>query len=427
MRIPREKLAPTPALLVSTSVTAMQLSIVSTTMPSIIGELGGLTLYSWAFAAYLLTSTTSMPIYGKLSDLYGRKPIFMISMGIFLLGSLLCGLATSMEQLIVFRAVQGLGAAGINPIVLTIAGDLFSLEERARIQSVLSTMWAVGAVLGPLVGSLIVSVTTWRWVFWMDLPIGLVVTAILATSFHEQVVAKRHQIDYLGAALLTGGITALLLALVEGGQSGFDTLLVLGLLAGAAVLLTLFVWVESRAPEPIVPLNLLRHRLLGLTSLGGLLVGACMYSNASYLPLFVQGGQGGSPRDVAWVTGTMSVLWTIGTVFGGQLLIRKGFRATVIAGMVITSLGALLLTQLALDTPLPVVVASGVVVSIGLGFTTIAQTVASQTAVTWEQRGVATALQQFFRASGRLGRVSESLILWPQGVSTWNAYLRVPY
>jgi MFS family permease len=321
-------------------------------------------------------------------------------MGIFLVGSLLCGLATSIEQLIAFRAVQGLGAAGVHPVVQTIAGDIFSLQERARIQSVMSTVWAVGAVLGPVLGSIIVSVTTWRWVFWINIPISLLAALVLAVSFHERVEKQRHQLDYLGAGILTAGIAALLLALVEGGQSGFGSPLVLGLLLGAGLLLALFLWVETQAPEPIVPLGLLRHRLLGLTSLGGLLVGGCMYSNSSFVPLFVQGAQGRTPLDVAWVMGSMSVVWTVGTVFGGQMLIRSGIRASVIGGMAVTSVGAVLLARLSLDTPFLAVVASAVVVSLGLGWTSIAHVVAVQTAVNWEQRGVATALQQFFRAIG---------------------------
>jgi len=400
MRIPRDKLAPTLAILLATFVTAMQYAIVATTMPSIVGELGGLTLYSWAFAAFLLTSTTTVPLYGKLSDIYGRKPIFMVSMGIFLVGSLLCGLATSIEQLIAFRAVQGLGAAGVHPVVLTIAGDIFSLQERARMQSVMSTVWAVGAVLGPVLGSIIVSVTTWRWVFWINIPISLLAVLVLAVSFRERLAKQRHQLDYLGAAVLTAGIAALLLALVEGGQSGFASPHVLGLLLGAGGLLALFLWVETRAAEPIVPLGLLRHRLLGLTSLGGLLVGGCMYCNSAFIPLFVQGAQGRTPLDVAVTMGSMSVLWTVGTVFGGQILLRSGVRASVIGGMVVTIVGAVLLTRLALDTPFLVVVGSAIVVNIGLGWTSIAYVVAVQTAVSWEQRGVATALQQFFRAIG---------------------------
>src|ERR687886_872524 len=220
MRIPREKLAPTIAVLVAIFVAAMDISIMSTVMPSIVGQLGGLPLYSWTIAAYLLTSTTTVPLYGKLADTFGRKPMFVVGTGLFVVGSLLCGLASSMEQLIAFRALQGLGAGGILPITITIAGDLFQGEDRARIQGLISSVWGVAAILGPLVGSFIVLQTTWRWAFWLNVPVGFVTTIVVARTFHERPVAARHQLDWLGAALLMASVASLLLALGDRGQGG---------------------------------------------------------------------------------------------------------------------------------------------------------------------------------------------------------------
>jgi EmrB/QacA subfamily drug resistance transporter len=400
LKIPRDRLAPTIAVLIAIFVAAMDISIMSTVMPSIVGQLGGLPLYAWSFAAYLLTSTTTVPLYGKLADTYGRKPMFLAGTSLFVVGSLLCGLATSMEQLIAFRAVQGLGAGGILPITITIAGDLFPMEQRAKIQGVISGVWGIAAILGPLAGSLIVSQTTWRWVFWINVPIGFLTMTVLLITFHEQPVSRRHQLDWLGAALLMAGIAALLLALVEGGQSGFTTPLVLGLLGAAAVLLALFTAVELRAPEPVVPFDLLRDRVLGLASLEGFVLGACIYSASSYLPLFVQGAQMGGPREVAWVSAAISVAWTGGSLLGSGVLLRMGFRSAALLGMGVISAGGLLLVGLGLETPLTVVATAGLVLGVGLGVCSTAFIVVVQTAVGWEQRGVATATQQFFRAIG---------------------------
>lgn len=406
MKVPPHRLAPTIALLVSSFVTAMNLSSTSTAMPTIVGDLGGLSLYSWTFSAYLLTSTTGAPIFGKLADLYGRKPLFLVGVGMFVLGSLLCGLATSMEQLIVCRAVQGVGAAGIYPIANTIAGDLFTFKERARIAGVMSSVWAMGGITGPIIGSLIVSQTTWRWVFWVNVPISLFMALVLALSLREHVVARRHQIDYLGAGLLTAGITGLLFALVHGGQTSLASPEVLGLAAGSVLVLALFLWVEARAPEPVVPLELLRQRLLGLISLGGCLIGACMFANSTYLPLFVQGAQGRPPRDVAIVSGSMTVCWAIGAFAGGQVLVRCNLRAAALFGMGLTSVGAALQTGFTLDTPLWGIVATGILLALGLGAVSTAFIVAVQTAVAWEQRGTATSGQQFFRSIGGMLWVS---------------------
>ncbi len=400
MRLPSRDLAPTLALLVTVLVSAMDVTIVSTVMPTIVGELGGLALYSWGFAAYLLTSTTTLPVYGKLADLYGRKPLYLTAMAVFLLGSLLCGLATSIEALIAFRAVQGLGAGGLLTISTTLAGDLYPLEERPKIQAAMSTVWGLASIVGPVLGSAIVSQASWRWVFWINLPIGLVATGVLGASLHEHLTPTRHHVDYAGVVLLTAGLGAVLGALVEAGQAGFASPGVSALLALGALLLGLLAWVEAGAAEPVVPIRLLRDRVQGLASVAALALGACIFSASTYLPLLVQGAQGGTAYDVAWVTAAVSLAWTGGSVAAGPLLGRLGFRPAALGGMAILTASGLLLPRLALETPLAIVVAVGVVIGFGLGLASTPLIVLVQSVVGWERRGVATAAQQFFRSIG---------------------------
>jgi MFS family permease len=394
------KLGPTVCILVSIFVPAMDISIMSTVMPTVVGELGGLALYSWSFSGYLLTYTTSMPIYGKLSDVYGRKPLFMVGMGLFLGASLLCGFATSMEQLIVCRALQGLGAGGVLPMTMTIAGDLFPLEQRARIEGLMSGVWGVAAIVGPLVGTLVVAHTTWRWVFWLNVPLGLVTIVVLQALFHERVVRRQHVVDYLGTALFAGGILALLLALVEAGEIGFGTPRVIGLLALAGALLAACAWVETHVAEPVIPLQLLRRRVLGLTGLASFVAGAVVYSSSTYLPLFVQGVQAGAAREVGLVVGAIAIAWTAGSVVGGAVLLRIGMRTAALLGMGLVVVSGILLVLLAPDRPPAYLLTAAVALGAGLGMATTTFVVVVQSAVGWDERGAATAALQFCSSIG---------------------------
>src|SRR4051794_17419091 len=249
---------------------ALDATIVGTAMPTIVGELRGLSLYSWVFTVYLLTSTTSVPIYGKLADLYGRKPVLLAGSAIFVIGSALCGRAESMTALVAFRAVQGLGAGAIIPVTMTIVGDLYRVEERARVQGLLSSVWGISSLVGPAVGALFVSTIGWRWAFYVNLPVGVLATSLLYVSFHEQAERRRHRIDYLGAVLLTAGVTLLMLALsVESlGAAGMG-----GLILVALALLALFVWVQTRAAEPLLPLGIFSERVIAISALAGFFMG----------------------------------------------------------------------------------------------------------------------------------------------------------
>ncbi|HZS02779.1 MAG TPA: MDR family MFS transporter [Chloroflexota bacterium] len=400
MKLPPGRLAPTAALLITALVSAMDVTIVATVMPTIVGELGGLALYSWVIAGYLLTSTTTVPIYGRLADLRGRKPLFLVAMSVFLFGSVLCALAPRMELLIVARAVQGLGAGGLMTLVATLAGDLFPGEDRPKIQGLISTVWGLAAIVGPLAGSLIVSHASWRWVFWINLPVGLLAAGVLAVTVHERVERHRQTIDYAGAALLTLGVGALLLGLVEGGQRGFGAATVWAWFGASATLLAALAWVEARAPAPVVPYTLLRRRLLGLASVAAATLGACVISTSTYLPLLVQGAQGGTPQEVAWVTGAVSLAWTFGSIGVGRALGRCGYRGAALGGMALLSGGGVALALLGLATPLPLVVGAGAIVGLGMGVTWTTLIVMVQSAVDWAQRGAVTATLQFFQSIG---------------------------
>jgi EmrB/QacA subfamily drug resistance transporter len=271
------KIIVTIALMLGMSLASLDTTIVGTAMPSIVGKLGGITLYSWVFSVYLLTSTTTVPIYGKLADLFGRKPLFLFGVTVFLIGSIASGAAQSMEQLIVFRAIQGLGAGAVLPIVLTIIGDIFVLEERARVQGLFSGVWALSSIVGPALGGLIVDHFSWRWVFYINIPFGLLSAFLLIISFKEKVERKKLSLDYIGTLTLTGGIVALLFALLEGGTNwAWNSLQSIALFALAALLLILFLYQERRAPEPILPLTLFKNRIIAISSIGGVILGVIM-------------------------------------------------------------------------------------------------------------------------------------------------------
>ena len=406
--IPRDLLLLTLALMVCIFLTALDVTVVGIAMPTIIGSLGGLELYSWVFAAYLLTGTIGVPIYGKLADLYGRKPVFMAGAGLFLLGSVLCGIAQSMEQLILFRAIQGLGSGAVFPITMTIIGDVFTLEQRARVQGVFSSVWGVSSVVGPAVGGFITDHASWRWIFYLNLPTGLAAMALLGWTFRERVEHRRHRIDWPGAVLLAMGITALLLAFMQTGGSSGTPALTAGMLACAALSTAAFIWQERRAPEPLLPLELFRSRLIAASSLGAFFVGAALFGSSSFVPPFVQGVLGQSATATGLPLIAHSVAWSLGSVIGGRIIIRTGYRlASVLGGLAIAG-GILGLAVLTEQSSLWLVAATMVPIGIGMGFCSLAFLLSVQNAVDWNQRGVITSSNQFFRSIG--GTIGVSLV-----------------
>src|SRR3954454_7841587 len=275
-------------VMLSTGLVAIDSTVIATAVPSVVAELGGFSEFPWLFSVYLLAQAVTVPVYGKLADVFGRKPVMLVGIGLFLLGSVLCGTAWSMGALIAFRAVQGLGAGAIQPMAMTMVGDLYSLEERAKVQGYVASVWAVSSVVGPTLGGVFSEYASWRWIFFINIPLCLIAAAAIGLRFHERVERRRPRIDYAGAATLTVALTLLILGLLEGGQAwAWASPQGIAVLAAGVVLLGVFVVVERRAVDPVVPLRLLRNRLLVATNLVSACVGAVLLGLTSYVPTFV--------------------------------------------------------------------------------------------------------------------------------------------
>jgi EmrB/QacA subfamily drug resistance transporter len=389
------------ALMLAISLAALDGTVVSTVMPTIIGQLGGLEYFSWAFSVYLLASTVTVPLYGKLADLYGRKPVLLFGCAVFVVGSALCGGAGSMAQFIIFRAVQGLGAGAILPVTITVIGDIFSIEERARIQGLFSSVWGITSLAGPAIGALIAGGLDWRWVFLINLPVGSATIFLLWRFFDERAEKHSHVLDYRGTLLLSGAATALLLGLLQGvreyGWMGAPTL---SLFALAALLMALFLLQESKVAEPVLPLWLFRNKVIAVSSLATFVVGGAMFGVQSYVPLFAQGVFGGTALDAGLIVLPMSVAWPLASGIGGRVIIRYGYYASAVTGSVFLVAGSALLLALSRDSgQWPALVGAGVI-GFGMGFMMSALVISVQNAVEWRNRGIATATTQFFRSIG---------------------------
>src|SRR4051812_34634706 len=275
-------------VMLSTALVAIDATVIATAVPSIVANIGGFAEFPWLFSVYLLAQAVTVPVYGKLADVFGRKPVMLFGIGLFFVGSVLCGVAWNIGALIAFRAVQGLGAGAIQPMSMTIVGDLYSLRERAKVQGYIASVWGVSSVVGPTLGGVFSEYLSWRWIFFVNIPLCLLAAAMIARRFTEQVERPRPRIDSAGAVLLTAGLTLLILGLLEGGQAwAWGSLQSIAVLGGGGLLLVVFALVERRAADPIVPLRLLRHRLIVAMSLVAACVGAILLGLTSYVPTYV--------------------------------------------------------------------------------------------------------------------------------------------
>jgi EmrB/QacA subfamily drug resistance transporter len=394
--------AVTAGIMTGMFLAALEATVVGTAMPTVIASLGGLNQYSWVFSAYLITSTVTVPVWGKLSDLYGRRVIYQIGIAVFLLGSVLSGLSGSMTQLIVFRAVQGLGAGALVPLGMTIIGDIFTLQERAKMQAFFSGVWGFASVIGPIAGGFITDQLSWRWVFYINVPIGLITALIMGLSLKEPKRTERPAIDYAGAGLLMAAITLLMLALVEGGTT-LATLLSLQnllLLSGAAILSLLFVWVERRAQDPVIPFELFRNRVVTVSVAAGFLAGVAMFGAISYVPLFAQGALGSTATEAGSLLTPLMLSWVIMSIIGGRLLLNVGYRPMCIVGFFLLTFGFVLLSLYEPDYARFWLYVDLILIGSGLGLTMLTLLIAVQQSVSRTQLGTATSLNQFSRSIG---------------------------
>jgi EmrB/QacA subfamily drug resistance transporter len=389
-------------LMVTLALAALDQTIVATALPRIVGDLGGITQYSWVFTAYMLTSTVTVPLYGKLGDVYGRKRLFLLSIVVFLIGSALCGAAQSMTQLVVFRAIQGIGAGGLFPLSLAVIGNIVPPRDRGRWQGLIGAVFAASSIVGPAVGGFIVDNTTWRWVFFVNLPVGGLALLVISLTMPRRAPLTEHAIDWLGAGILAAGTGSLLLGLVWGGrQYPWGSGHVVAALAAAALLLVVFGLVERRAPEPILPFDVLRNPIVAGSVACMALVGMAMFGTISYVPLFVQGVIGTSATSSGVVLTPMILGAVCTSVLTGQLVSRTGrYRWNAVLGPVVLTAAMLLLWRMNVSTTNGEAARNMVIAGIGIGSMMQVFVLSVQNAVPRSRIGSATALTQFGRQMG---------------------------
>jgi EmrB/QacA subfamily drug resistance transporter len=397
----RRRWAVLAGVLIGMFIAALEATVVGTAMPTVIASLGGLDHYSWVFSAYLVTSTVTVPVWGKLSDLYGRRLLYQIGIGVFLIGSLLSGISTSMTQLIIFRAIQGLGAGALVPLGMTIIGDIFTVAERARMQAFFSGVWGLSSIIGPFIGGFITDQLTWRWVFFVNLPIGVVTALVMGFALKEPKVKNRPVIDYAGAAVLMIAISLLMLALVESGSvSQMLSPLNVALLAVSIVLLCVFYVIETRAADPIIPFGLFRNRTVAVSVGAGFLAGIAMFGAISFIPLFSQGALGSTATEAGSLLTPLMLSWVTMSVIGGRLMLKISYRNIAVAGFSVLTVGFVALSLFQTTTPRIWLYVDLCLVGAGLGLTMLTLLIAVQEAVERSRLGIATSLNQFSRSIG---------------------------
>jgi EmrB/QacA subfamily drug resistance transporter len=401
-RSQRQILVAFGAIMLATLLSALDQTIVATALPEIADDLNGFSDLSWVVTAYLLSTTVTVPLYGKLSDLYGRRRLFVVSITIFLVGSALCGLAQSIGQLIAFRALQGIGAGGLIPLSQAAIADLFSPRERGRYQGYIGAMWATAAVAGPLLGGTLTDTASWRWIFLINLPLGAIALAVVIKTMRIQHQPREHSIDYGGALALSVGVTAVLLASAWGGTSyAWDSVQVLtaGVIGVAG--LAAFGVLEKRVTEPLLPLGLFRGRTFAVSTAAALLIGGVLFGITIYVPVYVQRVLGSSATSSGVVLIPLSFGWVLASMASGQFIARTGrYKAFPVIGSLLVLAGCVLLALLGKDSSRIAVTLDLTVVGLGMG--TMFQTfvIATQNRVQVSELGVATAAIQFFRSMG---------------------------
>jgi EmrB/QacA subfamily drug resistance transporter len=381
----------TAGLLLGIFLAALEATVVSTAMPTVVASLGGLDRYSWVFSAYLLTSTASVPLWGRLSDLYGRRRLYLAAIALFLSGSMLAGVSQSMAQLILFRAVQGLGAGGLIPLALTIIGEIYTLAERTRMQAVFSSVWGVSSIAGPLVGGFITDSISWRWVFYLNLPIGVIAGIIVRRWVPEHASGRTVTVDWQGGVLLFLSTTLLLVALSEMSPAW-----------GAAALLSIvaLVRVERTATDPILPLALFQNRTVMVASAVGFLAGMALFGAIAFIPLLIQLTTGGSATSAGQILTPIYLMWVLASIVAARLLLQIGARASSVAGTAAVFVSFIALPWLSGGSSRAALFADMGLMGTGLGFAMLSLLLSVQHSVTRTELGVATSLNLFARSIG---------------------------
>jgi EmrB/QacA subfamily drug resistance transporter len=387
------------ACMMATFMAAVENTIVGTAMPSIVGSLGDFHLFSWVFVTYLLFQAVSVPIYGRLSDLYGRRNVFFAGAGIFLLGSTLCGFAHDMYWLIAFRALQGMGAGAVQPVAYAIVGDIYTPTERAKVQGYLSSVFGISAVIGPTLGAFLVEHASWSVVFWINLPIGALAMAMLAAFLKEQPHHKPPRVDILASLLLTVGAGALMLAMIQAAQLPLWLLLAC-IVVGIAALWAL-VRHERHAPAPMLPIRFWTNKVIALGNFGSFAIGAVMMSVTGFLPTYLQGVMGRGASATGAAVAAMSIAWAVASVLAGRLMIRTSYRTSAMIGGAMLALGSAVLVALTPHSGLVWPVMGALLVGLGMGSCNTTYLVSVQAAAVLRERGAATASNMFMRIVGQ--------------------------
>ena len=390
------------ALMLGMFLAALDQTIVSTALPTIVGDLGGLDHLSWVVTSYLLATTASTPLYGKLGDMYGRKPVFLAAILIFLAGSLLSGLSQSMAQLIGFRALQGLGAGGLMVGAQAIIAEIVPPRDRGRYMGLIGSVFAVASVAGPLLGGFFVEALSWRWVFYVNMPIGVIAVLVVVFQLHLNVPTQRHQIDYLGATMLTAGVSALILLTTWGGnQYQWDSPVIISLAIVGSALLAIFLRVETRAVEPIIPLKLFRSRVFSVASSIGFVIGLAMFGAIIFIPLFLQLVYGVSPTSSGLRMLPLMAGLLTASILSGRAITRMGrYKIFPIVGTAVTTLGLFLLSRLEVETAPWLASVYMLVLGVGIGLVMQVVVLVVQNDAPPRDIGVATSTATFFRSMG---------------------------
>jgi EmrB/QacA subfamily drug resistance transporter len=390
------------ALMVVTGLIAIDSTILATAVASVVDDLGGFSSFPWLFSVYLLAQAVSVPIYAKLADTIGRRPVLLFGIALFFVGSVLSGFAPTMGVLIAFRAVQGLGAGALLPVSITIAGDIYSTAERAKAQGYIASVWAISSVVGPTLGGVFSEFVSWRWIFFVNVPLCVLAVVLLLRNYKEKAgVRAKHRIDFAGGITLTLGLTGLLLALLEGGEAwAWLSWQSIAVFVAAIAFLALAVVIELRAAEPVLPIRMFRRRLVLSTTLVSAGVGAILIGLTSYVPNFLERTAGATPLVAGLAVAALTLGWPVAASNAGRIYLRFGFRPTVLIGTVVAAGSALLLLAVTGADSIWLTAGACLLIGLGLGLTATPALIAAQSSVGYSERGVVTGANLFARSIG---------------------------